>query len=148
MKTGDWISTGWGAQHRIRRLDGNWVILVCHSDEPHNRVHRERINLDTNDPLTCTICEVTPGLGPMPAPVLGEIRRDPATGVTAVCERTWDDRVPTSPVDLVWRVTATVDGGPPIGRCLNSYAVVGWEALIRTGDVDRIEQARQSRLNP
>ncbi|MFI6228588.1 hypothetical protein ACIBCR_14905 [Micromonospora echinospora] len=129
MNPGDWISTGWGAQHRIRSLDGNWIVLVCHFDDSHNRVHRERINFDANDALVCNWCEVTPGLGPMPAPTLGEVRRDPTTGATAVCERTWDDRAPSSPVDLVWLVTATPEDGPAVGTYLSSYAVVGWEVL-------------------
>ncbi len=131
LESGQWTPTGWGAQHRVRAVDGDRVTLVCHSDRPGQYAELSRMRRDAGEVQRCRQCEVTPGLGPMPAPVLDEIRIDPATRMTVVCALTWDGRVPTSPVDPCWRIVrwGSVPAHATPRGSLDSYDVATWTVV-------------------
>jgi hypothetical protein len=133
LKPGDWTPTGWGAQHRIRwtqpKNRDRVVVLVCHGDKPGDYALLSRMNTQATENKRCNRCEVIPDLGPMWTPTLFEVRRDPATGMVAACVRTWDGRVPTSPVDTCWLILewGTAARGPAAAQRVDSYAVVAWD---------------------
>ncbi|MEU7980500.1 hypothetical protein AB0B63_18450 [Micromonospora sp. NPDC049081] len=116
MTPGGWTSTGWGAQHLVVSTDASWTVLACH--RPGQRTPTDLINPNADETRRCSRCP----LGPVPDPVVGQVRRR-ADGVTAVCEETWDGRIPLSPVDRVWRDSST-------GLLLDGYGVAGWQVVL------------------
>jgi hypothetical protein len=137
LAPGVWTPTGWGAQHQVRRVfatdpDGaaNRIEMTCHSEG--QSVAIERVNPLAADPKRCSRCELIPGLGPIGAPTLSEVRRDEQTGVVVACTKTWDDRVPTSPVDHAWLILDWGHQGRPAGSVpsrLDSYDVAAWAVV-------------------
>lgn len=121
LAPGDWTPTGWGAQHRVRAAEDGRVTLVCHPADQWT--HASRINASASEDTRCSRCTATPGLGPMPAPILGEVRRGPS-GVVVACLRMWDGRSPHSPGDQCWRILDAA--GTSACNPLDSYAVIGW----------------------
>lgn len=122
LTPGDWTSTGWGAQHRVRAVEGDRVTLVCHSADQW--AHDSRMDTAAEETERCSRCTAAPGLGPLSAPALGEVRRNPA-GVVVACLRMWDGREPRSADDRCWQVLDPA-GTSALGP-LNSYDVAGWE---------------------
>jgi hypothetical protein len=134
---GEWTPTGWGARHRIRRLFASEaagpmdrIEMVCHTEG--NSVDVRRVNPLAQETRRCRRCELIPDLGPIGAPVLGEVRRDERTGVIVACVRTWDGRVPRSPADTVWLILDWGPNGRPPGNSshrLDFYEVVSWPVI-------------------
>lgn len=122
LEPGDWTPTGWGSQHRIRDIDDDRVTLVCHPADQW--AHASRVDTDASEADVCSRCRTTPGLGPMPAPIFGEVRRGPG-GIVVACLRMWDGRTPASPADRCWRVLDAA--GTSACEPLDSYAVAGWD---------------------
>lgn len=105
VQSGDWISTGWGAQHKVRSTTGTRVIVACHGTEPHHCADKDRIDLNASEKRRCEACQRAGGpgdLGPARPGVVGEVRRTPE-GWIAVCFADVGDRR--------WRFV----GEPPLG---------------------------------
>jgi hypothetical protein len=87
IEPGDWISTGWGAQHRVRTLSDTHVVLACHGEGDEQRAQRDRIRLGADEDHRCTSCQRAggqDGLGPARRGIVGEVRRAPE-GWIAIC---------------------------------------------------------------
>lgn len=87
MTAGQWLPTGWGAQHRVRSFTDTHVVLACHGAGPDQRAELVRVRVDVEGEPYCTSCERAGGpggLGPSPRGVVGEVRRTPE-GLIAVC---------------------------------------------------------------
>lgn len=87
VSPGDWIATGWGAQHRVRSLQELHVVLVCHGPGEAQRAEQDRVKLDAGESQRCSRCERTDGLGPMVPGLVGEIRQTPE-GFVGICVTT------------------------------------------------------------
>lgn len=91
---GDWISTGWGAQHRVRETTSDHVIWACQGSDPRHRTEQGRVDLNAGDEHRCESCERAGGpdrLGPSMPGAVGEVRRTPE-GWIAVCFAEFGDR--------------------------------------------------------
>lgn len=87
LAIGQWIPTGWGAQHRIRSFTDTHVVFASHGAGPDQRAERARIRVDTEGEPQCNGCLRAggpDGLGPAVPGVVGEARRTPE-GWIAVC---------------------------------------------------------------
>lgn len=87
VSPGDWISTGWGAQHRVREVQATHVVLVCHGAGPDQRAEQDRVQLGAGEVQRCSGCERAKGLGPHEPGVVGEVRRTPE-GWVGICVTT------------------------------------------------------------
>lgn len=72
---GEWTSTGWGAQHQVRRSDEKWTELVCHAGE--QRCETARMDRAADENERCGRCAALPDLGPLIRGPLGEVRYGP-----------------------------------------------------------------------
>ncbi|MGV9836687.1 hypothetical protein ACWDUL_21200 [Nocardia niigatensis] len=75
VQPGNWIRTGWGAQHRVREVTADHVVLVDH--KAGDRAPKARTDLDADETLHCSSCARIPDLGPPRGSVVGEVRRTP-----------------------------------------------------------------------
>lgn len=108
IKPGDWLPTGWGAQHRVRSVTDTHIVLACHGAGPDQHAERDRVRVDTAGEPRCSACQRAggpDGLGPSTRGVIGEVRRTPE-GWIAVCvsdayER-WVFLDPRPPGDRRW----------------------------------------------
>jgi hypothetical protein len=137
MTPGEWTPTGLGAQHRIRAVNTRRVVFVCHADQVDHYIPLHLLNTDAAETARCVLCELTPDLGPPPAPTLDQVRVDPATGTTVVCTLTWDNRIPSGPLDDCWRIirwgSRRRHGGERSLLC--SYDVARWIVVGRLPDL-------------
>ncbi|WP_069167950.1 hypothetical protein [Nocardia altamirensis] len=80
VKPGEWIPTGWGAQHLVREVTDTHLILACHGPGLEQRAKRDDVKLNAAQEDRCAACERAGGprgLGPAPRGAIGEIRRTP-----------------------------------------------------------------------
>lgn len=100
---GDWISTGWGAQHKVREVLDAHVVLACHGPADDQRAEQARVKLGAGEEQRCSSCERVNGLGPMVPGVLGEVRRTPEGWVgICVAEHQWHKWVLLNPAPERW----------------------------------------------
>lgn len=108
LTVGQWLPTGWGAQHRVRSFTETHVTLACHGVGSDQRAERDRVRTDDQNEPRCSSCSRAggpDGLGPATRGVVGEVRRTPE-GWIAVCvsdayER-WVFLDPRPPGDRRW----------------------------------------------
>lgn len=84
---GQWIPTGWGAQHRVRSFTDTHVVFASHGTGEDQQAERECVRVDTEGEPECVKCQRaggSDGLGPAVKGVVGEARRTPE-GWIAVC---------------------------------------------------------------
>lgn len=89
LTVGQWIPTGWGAQHRIRSFTDTHVVFASHGSGADQRAERARVRVDVAGESQCSRClraGGADGLGPATPGVVGEARRTPE-GWIAVCVR-------------------------------------------------------------
>lgn len=89
LVVGQWLPTGWGAQHRVRSFTDTHVVFASHGSGPDQRAERARVRVDVQGEPQCTRCLRAggpDGLGPAVPGVVGEVRRTP-DGWIGVCVR-------------------------------------------------------------
>lgn len=89
LTVGQWVSTGWGAQHRVRSFTDTHVVFASHGSAADQRAERARVRVDAVGEPQCGRClraGGSDGLGPAAPGVVGEVRRTPE-GWIAVCIR-------------------------------------------------------------
>ena len=126
LTPGDWLPTRWGAAHRIRAVDGGNVTLVCdHTDTQHAAA-----DITTGATTErCRDCARTPGLGPLPTPVLHEVRRHQPTGAIAVCTPGSFGRRDPQNYDRCWLLVDAGTGHGPDGTRLLPLDVADWAVI-------------------
>lgn len=87
VKPGDWVPTGWGAQHKVRSVQADHVVFACHGATDDQRAEKQRVRLEASEDQRCSHCERANGLAPFVPGVVGEVRRTPE-GWIGICVTT------------------------------------------------------------
>jgi hypothetical protein len=108
LTVGQWLPTGWGAQHLVRSFNETHVVLACHGSGPDQRAERDRVRVDNENEPRCSSCQRAggpDGLGPATRGVVGEVRRTPEGWIAACVSDAYERWVfldPRPPGDRRW----------------------------------------------